>query len=274
MKAAVTDMNIIVCMKQVPAAATASIDPLTKTIVRTGRNAVTNPFDLHALQTALNIRRTVGGKVTAVTMGIPAAEKVIKDAIGRGADGGALLSDRAFAGSDTLATSYTLSLGIEQLGGADLIVCGKMAVDGDTAQIGPELAEKLAIPHASDVCEITEAAADHLIVKRIWEETEQVLYLPLPALITVVKGTDIPNMPTITGMLKAKDASVVTMTAESLSADTTKCGLKGSPTQVVKTFTPPARGNAVEICGSADKQAAELAKICFGAVESISSLEN
>ena len=115
-------MKIIVCMKQVPAAATASIDPLTKTIVRTGRNAVTNPFDLYALQTALDIKEGVGGTLTAITMGIPAAQKVLRDAISRGADDGAILSDRAFAGADTLATSYALALGIEKLGGADLVV--------------------------------------------------------------------------------------------------------------------------------------------------------
>ena len=163
-------MKLIVCMKQVPAAATASIDPLTKTIVRTGRNAVTNPFDLYALQAALDIRKQTGGTVTGITMGIPAAEKVLRDAIARGADAGAILSDRAFAGSDTLATSYALSLGIKELGGADLIVCGKMAVDGDTAQIGPELAQHLGIPHVSDVLEILEATNEYLVVRRVWDD--------------------------------------------------------------------------------------------------------
>ncbi len=261
-------MNIIVCMKQVPAAATASIDPLTKTIVRTGRNAVTNPFDLYALQTALDIRKVTGGKITAVTMGIPAAEKVLRDAVSRGADDGVLISDRAFAGADTLATSYAISLGVKEIGGADLIICGKMAVDGDTAQIGPELAQKLGLPHVSDVSEIVEVAPDHLIVRRVWEETEQELYLPLPGLITVVKGADQPTMPTITGMLKAKDASATMFNAEALNANTEKCGLKGSPTQVVKTFTPPVRGNAEEITGTIAEQAESIAKICLNSIKS------
>lgn len=254
-------MKIIVCMKQVPAAATASIDPLTKTIVRTGRNAVTNPFDLYALQAALDIRKETSGTVTAITMGIPAAEKVLRDAIARGANEGALLSDRAFAGSDTLATSYALSLGVEKLGGADLIVCGKMAVDGDTAQIGPELAQHLGIPHVSDVCEILEASDDHLIVRRVWDDAEQEVYLPLPALITVVKGQSLPQLPTIGGMLRGRATEISVFTAEVLQADVERCGLKGSPTQVVRTFTPPVRGQAQVIEGNEAQQAAKLAQV-------------
>ena len=255
-------MKLIVCMKQVPAAATASVDPLTKTIVRTGQNAVTNPFDLYALQTALDIRKKTGGTVTALTMGIPAAQKVLRDAIARGADGGAILSDRAFAGSDTLATAYTLSLGIRKLGGADLIICGKMAIDGDTAQIGPELAEQLGIAHVSDVTEILEATPEYLVVRRQWDTVEQELRLPLPALITVDKGADLPNMPTIPGMLRGRAAEIPLFDAESLNADTSRCGLRGSPTQVVKTFTPPMRGQAEEICGTTAQKAEKLAQIC------------
>lgn len=255
-------MKLIVCMKQVPAAATASIDPLTKTIVRTGRNAVTNPFDLYALQTALDIRKQAGGTVAAITMGIPAAEKVLRDAISRGADSGAILSDRAFAGADTLATSYALSLGIREMGGADLIVCGKMAVDGDTAQIGPELAQHLGIPHVSDVADILEVAENHLVVRRVWDDLEQALRLPLPALITVVKTQTLPELPTIPGMLRGRSAQIPVYCAESLQADTSRCGLQGSPTQVVRTFTPPVRGQAQSIEGSLEAQAAQLASIC------------
>lgn len=254
-------MKIIVCMKQVPAAATASIDPLTKTIVRTGRNAVTNPFDLYALQAALDINSVVGGTVTAITMGIPAAQKVLRDAISRGADDGVILSDRAFAGADTLATSYALSLGIKKTGGADLIICGKMAVDGDTAQIGPELAEHLGVSHVSDVSEILEIAPDHLVVRRVWDDVEQELNLPLPALITVAKGESLPKLPSIPGMLRGRRAEIPTFTAEDLQADIAKCGLKGSPTQVVRTFTPPVRGEAQNIDGNEEQQAVQLAQI-------------
>lgn len=255
-------MRIVVCMKQVPAAATAAMDPLTKTIVRTGRNAVTNPFDLHALDTAFKIRNVTGGTITGITMGIPAAEKVLRDAISRGADGGVLLSDRTFAGADTLATSYALSLGIKKLGGADLIVCGKMAVDGDTAQIGPEIAELFGIPHVSDVCEIIEATDKYIVVRRIWDEIEQELKLPLPVLITVVKGQGTPKLASIPGMLRGRDVEVPVWTAEDVGADVSRCGLKGSPTQVVKTFTPPMRGEAQVISGNEAEQAKALAKIC------------
>ena len=253
-------MKLIVCMKQVPAAATAGIDPLTKTIIRTGRNAVTNPFDLYALQTALDIRKKTGGSVTAITMGSPSAEKVLRDAIARGADTAALLTDRAFAGADTLATSYSLSLGIKKLGGADLIVCGKMAVDGDKAQIGPELAQQLGIPHVSDVSDILEISREYIVVRRVWDELEQELRVPLPALITVVKGQKLPDMPTITGKLRGRDADVISFSAEALNADISRCGLRGSPTQVVKTFAPSTRSQAVDITG--DRQSEKLAKIC------------
>lgn len=255
-------MKLIVCMKQVPASATASVDPLTKTIVRTGQDAVTNPYDLYALQTALDIRKQTGGTVTGLTMGIPAAQRVLRDAIARGADGGAILSDRAFAGADTLATSYTLALGVEKLGGADLIVCGKMAIDGDTAQIGPELAQRLGIPHVSDVTEILEAAEDHLVVRRRWDNLEQELLLPLPALITVDKGTNPTDLPTIPGMLRGRAAQIPLYDAETLEADRSRSGLKGSPTQVVKTYTPPMRGQAEEICGSPEEKAQAMARIC------------
>lgn len=255
-------MKIIVCMKQVPATATASVDPLTKTIVRTGQNAVTNPFDLYALQAALNIRKKIGAEVIGLTMGIPAAQKILRDAIARGADGGAILSDRAFAGADTLATSYALSLGISKLGGADLVICGKMAIDGDTAQIGPELAERLGIAHVSDVTEILEVGEKHLVVRRKWDTIEQELSLPLPALITVDKGENLPDMPTIPGMIRGRNAEIPLFDAESLQADKSRSGLAGSPTQVVKTFTPPMRGQAEEICGTTEEKVKRLAQIC------------
>lgn len=255
-------MKLVVCMKQVPATATASVDPLTKTLVRTGQNAVTNPYDLYALETALDIRSAVGGTVTALTMGIPAAQRVLRDAIARGADDGAILSDRAFAGADTLATTYALSLGIRALDGAELIVCGKMAIDGDTAQIGPELAENLGIPHVSDVTEILEAAEDHLVVRRKWDALEQEVYLPLPALITVDKGTSPTRLPTIPGMLRGREAEIAFFDAEAVQADRTRAGLQGSPTQVVKTFTPPLRGEAKEILGTLEEISEEVVAIC------------
>jgi len=255
-------MRMIVCIKQVPAAASASIDPLTKTIVRTGQKAVTNPFDLHALQLALDLRQQTGGTITGITMGLPAAAAALRDGISRGMDGGVLLSDRTFAGADTLATSYALSRGIEKLGGADLILCGRMATDGDTAQIGPELAQQLGLPHVSDVCQVLEIAEDHLVVRRVWDELEQVLHLPLPAVITVVKSSRTPALPTLSGMLRAKDAVIPVWTAADVGADPERCGLRGSPTQVVRTFAPQARRQAQVLGGDVGTQAQALAQLC------------
>lgn len=148
-------MKIAVCIKQVPSTNEVRLDPVTNTIIRDGRQSVTNPFDTYAVEAAVQIKEQLGGEVTVLSMGIPSTERLLRDACSRGADKGVLLSDRAFAGADTLATSYALSLWC-RTAGLDLILCGKMAVDGDTAQIGPELAEHLGIPHITDVCEILE----------------------------------------------------------------------------------------------------------------------
>ena len=253
-------LNILVCLKQVPDTTEVKLSA-SLTLQRDFVAQVMNPADESALELGLKLRDQHGGKVTVITMGPARTETMLREAISRGADEAVQLTDSAFAGADTLATSYALSLGVKKLGGADLIVCGKMAVDGDTAQIGPELAQHLSIPHVSDVCEILEAADDHLIVRRVWDDAEQEVYLPLPALITVVKGQNLPKLPTIGGMLRGRTADISLFTAQSLNADVTRCGLKGSPTQVVRTFTPPVRGQAQEITGNEIQQASSLARI-------------
>lgn len=153
-------MNIIVCVKQVPSTTEVRMDPVTHTILRDGRQSVINPFDSTAVELAVQLKEAHGGTVTALSMGIPATETLLRDAIASGADNAVLLTDRRFAGADTLATSYTLSLGVAAIGKYDCILCGKMAVDGDTAQIGPELAEQLGLPHVTDVCAIYEVKGD------------------------------------------------------------------------------------------------------------------
>ena len=144
-------MRYVVCIKQVPSTNEVRLDPVTNTILRDGRQSVVNPFDAHAVEEGVRLKERFGGEVLAISMGIPAVEELLRDAVARGADRAVLLSDRAFAGADTLATSYTLAAGIRRAGTFDLILCGKMAVDGDTAQIGPELAEQLGIPHLTEV---------------------------------------------------------------------------------------------------------------------------
>ena len=197
-----------------------------------------NPFDTYAVEEALRIKDNHTGKVTAISMGIPSVSDMLKQTIGLGVDEAVLLSDRAFAGADSLATSYALSMGIKKIGEYDLIICGKQATDGDTAQVGPSLAEKLGIPHTTYVRKIEEIKERYLRCQRLTENGYEVIEMPLPAVITVVKEINEPRLPSIKGMMRAKKAVVNVWTADDICADINLCGLKGSPTQVVKTFVP------------------------------------
>lgn len=254
-------MKCVVCMKQVPSTNKVRLDPETNTIIRDGRQSVINPFDMYALEEAVRVKEATGGSVTAISMGIPAAERLLRDAMSRGADDAVLLSDRAFAGADTLATSYALSLGIKHIGGFDLVFCGKMAVDGDTAQIGPELAEWLDIPHVTDVTEIMGYDEKTITVKKSVESGEKVLKVQLPALLCVVKDINQPRMSTIAGIKYSLSASLEILGARDVMADEAMIGLNGSPTQVVRTFTPGRRSAGVRIAGTAAEQARGIAEI-------------
>lgn len=239
-------MRSIVCVKQVPASNEVRLDEKTNTIVRDGGEAVINPFDSHALEAALALKERFGGTVAVLSMGIPAAAEMLRDCVARGADEALLLTDRAFAGADTLATSYALCKGVEQLGDFDLLLCGRMAVDGDTAQIGPELAARLGLPHVSDVFWM-ETDGVTLTAKRDLGGCIQTLRLPLPAVVTVTRELNVPRLPSIAGVLRARQAEVRCCSAADAGADVEKCGLKGSPTQVVATYLPRKRRTAVEI---------------------------
>ncbi|MEA4919642.1 MAG: electron transfer flavoprotein subunit beta/FixA family protein [Clostridiaceae bacterium] len=231
-------MRMIVCVKQVPSEGRVRVDPQTGTLVRDGRFSVINPFDLAALETAVCLKEKLGGHVSVLSMGIPTTAELLRDLIARGADDAALLTDRLFAGADTLATSYTLSLGAEKLGGADLILCGRMAVDGDTAQIGPELAEVLGIPHACAVAEVLDASENELTVRTIEDGGNAIVRLRLPAVITVAREAAQPRFPTIAGLRRGWEGAVPMLSAEALEANVSRTGRAGSPTRVVKTFTP------------------------------------
>ena len=167
-------MKIIVCMKQVPAGTKVDIDPETGAMKRLSGDTRTNPYDLFALETALQLRELLGGTVTALTMGPPHAEEMMRDAYSMGADDAVILSDRKFAGSDVLATSYVLSQGIKVLGGADLIICGRQTTDGDTAQVGPAIAEHLMLPHAAWVAEIVKADQNSICVRQDLASVSQI----------------------------------------------------------------------------------------------------
>lgn len=231
----------------------------TNTIIREGVESIINPFDTYAVEEGLRIKERAGGRVTVLSMGIPSVAELLKETIGLGADDAVLLSDRAFAGADTLATAYALSMGIRKIGGADLIICGKQATDGDTAQVGPSLAEKLGYPHTTYVRKIEEITEDYIRCQRMTEDGYEVVEMPLPAVITVVKEINEPRLPSIKNMMRAKKAIVNIWTAFDIGADKELCGLKGSPTQVVKTFVPVHDINSEMIEGDAAQQAAKLA---------------
>lgn len=234
-------MNIVVCIKQVPDTQDIRINPETNTLMREGVQSIVNPFDMYAIEEALRIKEKLGGKVTVISMGPKQAEEALREAVSMGVDEMVLMSDRAFAGSDTWATSYTLAKGIQKVGKFDLIICGKQAIDGDTAQVGPGIAATLDIPQVTYVKKTEEIKEGAARFERMTEEGYEVIETPLPCLITVVKEINIPRLPSLKGKIRAKQAPVVTLTAKDIDANPDQLGLKGSPTVVKKVFTPPKR---------------------------------
>ena len=241
-------MDIVVCIKQVPETTEVKINPETNTLIREGVASIINPFDENAVEAALQLKQKYGGKVTVITMGPPQAKEALKQALAMGADDVILISDRAFAGSDTWATSYTLSKAIEKLGKVNIIICGKQAIDGDTAQVGPGIAEWLDIPQVTYAVKI-EVEGEKLKVERLLEEENEVVETPMPVMLTVVKQINSPRPPSLKGMMKAKKTEIKTWTVADLSCDEKKLGLNGSPTQVVKIFTPPPKAGGEIIQG-------------------------
>ena len=251
-------MNILVCVKQVPDAKDVRLDPVTNTLAREGVESIMNPFDRHALEEAVAIKEQHGGKVTVITMGPPQAENVLREALSCGADDGVLISDRAFAGADTWATSYTLARAVKTLGQFDLILCGKQAIDGDTAQVGPGLACRLRLPFATCVQKTRKVTAEAIEVERMMDDGFDVLRLPLPALMTVVKDINEPRVASLKGKMRAKKAEIRKLSAVDIGADPQCIGLAGSPTQVVRVFPPEARGDRKIFSGSVVEQVDQL----------------
>lgn len=253
-------MNIIVLVKQVPDTAEVKINRETNTLIRDGVPSIINPYDMYAIEEALRLREQHGGKVTCVTMGPPQAAEALKEAVSLGVDDVVLLSDRAFAGADTWATSYALSMGIKKIGAFDLVIAGKQAIDGDTAQVGPETADMLDIPFVAYVRKIESVAGKKMVVERMMDEGYDVVETSMPCLITVVKELNTPRLPSLKGKMKAKSLKVTPWSAADIGADTNKIGLKGSPTQVVRIFPPAPRGQREILSGSIEEQAAVVAK--------------
>lgn len=254
-------MNIIVCIKQVPDTTDVKINPETNTLVREGVKSIINPFDMYAIEAGVRLKEQTGGKVTVISMGPPQAEAALREAISMGADEGVLVSDRAFAGSDTWATSYTLSQAIRKCAPFDVIVCGKQASDGDTAQVGPGIATHLDIPQVTYVKKIEEIKDGVMRVERMMEEGYEVIETPIPVLLTVVKELNEPRLPSLKGMMKAKTAKIAVFGQADLNCDTQKIGLCGSPTQVVKIFAPPHREGGQMLQGDVPDIAEKLVSL-------------
>lgn len=254
-------MNIIVCIKQVPETTEVRINPETNTLIREGVKSIINPFDMYAIEEAVRLKEKLGGKAIALTMGPPQAEAALREAISMGIDEGYLVCDRAFAGSDTWATSYTLAAAIKKIGQFDLIICGKQASDGDTAQVGPGIATHLDLPQVTYVKKVEEASTTSLKLERMMEEGFEIIQTPLPCLITVVKEINQPRIPSLKGMLRAKSAKITTLTQKELGLDPQSIGLCGSPTQVVKIFTPAQRAGGQILSGEPEEIADKLVKL-------------
>ena len=231
-------MNIVVCLKQVPGTMDVKIDPQTNNLVRQGTNNVINPFDTYALEEGVRLKERFGGRVTAISMGPPQAEAMLREAISLGADEAILLSDKAFAGADTWATAYTLASAVNKLGQHDLIICGRQTLDGDTGQVGPELAEMLNVPFVAYVSRIEEIGDGQMRVQRLVEDGHEVIGTPLPAVISVVKEINVPRLPSLRGIAKSKSAVIPVWTVPELGVDQSMVGLAGSFTKVIKIFFP------------------------------------
>jgi electron transfer flavoprotein beta subunit len=254
-------MKIVVCIKQVPQTTNVKIDPVTNTLIRQGVESQINPFDLYALEEAVRVKERLGDStVTVITMGPPQAEDALREAITLGADAAVLLSDRAYAGADTWATSYALAAAVEKLE-ADLVFCGMQAIDGDTAQTGPGITVHANYALATYVAKVEEIDAKRARVHRLLEEGYEICEIAMPALFTVVKEINEPRTPSLRGKMKAKSAQIPVWTAESLGLDPDKCGLKGSPTQVVKIFSPQHRAGGEKWEGDAPDLAGKLLEL-------------
>jgi electron transfer flavoprotein beta subunit len=234
-------VEILVCVKQVPETKEVEVDE-NGNLIRDGVDSIINPYDMYALETALQLKEKHGGTVTAITMGPPQAKEVLKEAYMMGADKGYILSDIKFAGADVLATSYTLAQGLEVIGlmdGYDLIICGMESTDGDTAQVGPSIAETLDIPHVAYVSSVVDSTEEKIIVEKDMADTIEVVEFTYPGLITVTKEVNQPRLPSYKLKLETQDREIKTLTFDDLpDEDETNFGLKGSPTQVEEVFPP------------------------------------
>jgi len=254
-------MEIIVCIKQVPGTSKVEVDPVTGVLKRDGVDSKMNPFDLYALETALRIKEEKGGLIKVISMGPPQAKDVIREAYMMGADEGVLLSDRKFAGSDVLATSYTISQGVRKMGKFDLILCGKQTTDGDTAQVGAEMAEYLGIPHIANVLSIIEIKEKSIVVEMDMANTVEVAEIKFPCLLTVDKDIYQPRLPSYRKKLSTKDREIRMISLNDfVDKDEKKYGLNGSATQVERIFPPSVNNDRETWTGSSAELSIKISK--------------
>lgn len=253
-------MDILVCIKQVPGSSDVEVDEVTGVLKRDGSDTKLNPYDLHALELAFGLRESYGGTVRVLSMGPAQAAEAIKEAVYMGADSGVLLSDRRFAGADVLATSYTISQGIKSMGAYDLILCGKQTTDGDTAQVGAELAEFLSLPHGANVLSVESVTEGGIVVKCNYEQEVETQNLPFPCLLTAEGGANTPRLPSYRRQKSMKGQALVTvLSLEDLDdKDVGSYGLAGSPTQVERIFPPDKNENKVMLEGTPEQMAVEF----------------
>ena len=256
-------MHIIVCVKQVPDTAEVKIDPKTGTLIRDGVPSILNPDDANALELALQIKdKNPNTVISLLTMGPNQAVKMLRECLAMGADKAYLLSDRAFAGADTCATSFTLAAAIKKIGDYDLILAGRQAIDGDTAQVGPQIAERLRIPQVTYVenCVVPDnsESIDVLTVRRQLEDGYETVEVTLPALLTAVKELNTPRYMTIGGIVTACKAEITVWSMKDLGLEANEVGLKASPTQVYRSFAPPQKKGGVKLSGNTKEMVAKL----------------
>lgn len=258
-----TPMELLVCIKQVPDTSEIKLDPETNTLIRTGLPSIVNPYDAHALEAALAVKDEYPDtRVTVVTMGPPQAKEALRECLTMGADEAYLITDRAFAGADTLATSYTIACAIRKLEKDmgkpfDILFCGKQAIDGDTAQVGPQIAEELGIPQVTYVCDI-KIEGQTVITKREHEEGFEVLGTDMPVLLTAMKDLNEVRYPTLLHSIRAQQYEIQSITVADLDVDPNRLGLKGSPTRVRKVYSPPMRSAGKILKGTPEEMVREV----------------
>ncbi len=252
-------MHIVACVKQTPKSDNVKVDPQTGCLIRSGAASDINPFDEYALEEAVTLKEQLGGTVSVITMGPPQAEAVLRDSVARGADRAYQLGDMAFAGSDTWSTSYALSKGIEKIAAqtpVDLVICGKQTNDSDTGHIGPQISAWLGWPNAAFVKKVIKAGEKSVTVERLTEDGTDVLELPYPCVLSVVKDINKPRVKSPKGRIQAKRTEITKWTADDVHADKTKLGIKNCPTNVVKSFVPKREVCAVCVEGLNGKEKA------------------